>query len=198
MLQWLTSAFLASALAAPAPCELHLFGLDIGSAPQPKGNLFVQPLPRSDDPLAFINIMSPQDRMMDVSDEDYRRILRLPANTPVVRNWEVVIDPRVRKSDAPLVSTPGRCHVELIGYTSIGMAAGRSRTGKDEVDVSFLLREFSPEDILLFKFDKSGYGAVDSVKKVGRDAALLSLRTASVKLIEDFGERLAKRRSKVR
>jgi hypothetical protein len=192
-------AFVAAALTGASiatPCELHLFALSLGSGTQPKGTTLVKVLSGSDDPLAFINVMSPRARMDQVDDDTYRRTLNLADGQPIVRHWDVPVDASIRKKPGPLVATPGRCHVELTGYYAMGMAADRSRLGKNEFLVNLLLREFAPDGSVVLKVDKSGYGAVDAEKKVGRDEALKSLQTASVTMIEDFGKKVAKKRDK--
>ena len=197
--------FSAAALVAVVPpasadvasCELHLFALDLGVGPQPSSNMLIKVLPPSDDPLAFINIMSPLDRMSEISDDQYRISLRLAPDTPIIRHWDVAVDRKVRKSAAPLVSTPLRCHFELVGYSSSGMSADRSRSGKNEVFVNLLFREFSVAGELGFKFDKGGWGKVDREEKVGREAALQSLSAASVAIIEEFGKYVVEKRGRV-
>ena len=198
MLGVLSAAALAAVVVPPASadvasCELHLFALDLGVGPQPSSNMLIKVLPPSDDPLAFINIMSPLDRMSEISDDQYRVALRLGLNTPVIRHWEVAIDRTVRKSASPLVGTPSRCHLELVGYSSSGMAADRSRSGRNEVYVNFLFRQFSTTGVMGSKFDKGGWGKVDTERKVGREAALRSLSNASAAIISDFGEQVVKK-----
>ena len=185
-------------VAAGAPCELHLFALDLGAAPRPAGNLLVKPLPASADPLALINIMSPHDRMADVSDAEYRQAFDLPADIPVIRHWDVALPAKVHKSPVPLAETSRRCHAELIGYTSSGLMASRSLKSQNEVVVSLAYREFAPGGVKPFEVRGGGYGAVDTEKKVGRQAALDSLHAASVEIVRDFAEKVAKKRAKIR
>jgi hypothetical protein len=193
----ITATVAPVATASNMACELHLFALDLGVGPQPSGNFLVKVLPPSDNPLAFINVMSPLDRMSEISDDQYRISLRLAPNTPIIRHWDVAVDRKVRKSAAPLVSTPLRCHFELVGYSSSGMSADRSRSGKNEVFVNLLFREFSVTGELDFKFDKGGWGKVDREEKVGREAALQSLSAASVAIIDEFGKYVVEKRSRV-
>jgi hypothetical protein len=192
------AALAAQAATAASPCELHLFARDLGVGPQPAGNLLVKPLPPSDDPLAFVNVMSPQDRMADAGDADYIRALGLPENTPVVRHWDVVLPFTVQKSQGALIATPGRCHSELIGYSATGLMASRSRTGRDEVNIDLVFRQFAADGVLEFDMRVSGYGRVDTEKKVGREAALQSLHAASIAIVDDIGQRIVKLRSKAR
>ena len=184
--------------AAGAPCELHLFALDLGAGPRPAGNLLAKPLPASADPLALINIMSPHDRMTDVSDAEYRQAFDLPADIPVIRHWDMALPAKVHKSPLPLVETPLRCHAELIGYSSVGMMASRSVKKQNEVVVSLAYREFAPGGVKPFEVRGGGYGAVDTEKKVGRGAALDSLHAASIEIVRDFAKKVAKKRAKIR
>ncbi len=198
MISAILVAAAASALAPPvtadiAKCELHLFALDLGTGPQPKGNMLIKVLPTSNDPLALINIMSPQDRMNEVSNDQYRAALRLGSDTSVIRHWDVAVDRTVRKSASPLVDTPSRCHLELIGYSSSGFAADRSNNGKNQIFINLMLRQFSTAGILGFKYDNGGRGQADAERKVGREVALQSLTAASVTIISDFGDQAVKK-----
>ena len=198
---WWLSAAAAMAIptaAAAAPCELHLFALDLGGGPRPAGNLLARPLPASTDPLALINIMSPHDRMADVSDTEYREALDLPAGIPVIRHWDVALPAKVHKTPLPLVHIPRKCHAELIGYTSVGLMASRSAKNQNEVVISLVYREFAPGAEKPFEVRGGGYGAVDTEKKVGRGAALDSLHAASIAIVRGFGDKVAKKRAKIR
>ncbi len=197
-----TAALLGSANAQPSPaahdCELHLYAMKLGSPPSARGNLLVKPLPASSDPLAFINVMSPYERMNDLSDEDYRSALKLPTTTRVIRHWDTRIDNGIRKTQAPLAAPRATCNAELIGYYSMGMHYKRSQTGKNEVVISLLYREFDPSARITFKFDRSGYAAIKPAEKAAdRTAALSDLRNGSKEILADFAKDLAKRRAKL-
>jgi hypothetical protein len=200
MVRWLLglAALALPAAAAAAPCELHLFAHDFSLGPRPAGNLLVKALPTSDDPLAFTNIANPAPRMAQVSDTEYREALHLPPDTHVLRHWDVAVPAKVQNAPVPLIDKAPPCHAELIGYTSIGMMASRSRTGRNEVVVSFVYREFASGTAKPFEVRGGGYGAVDTEKKVGRAAALESLRAASFAMVRDFGNKVSKRRASIR
>ncbi len=199
MIPGILAVAVASATVAPpttadwGSCELHLFALDLGTGPQPTGNMLIKVLPPSNDPLALINIMSPQDRMSEISDDQYRAALRLAQDTSVIRHWDVAVDRTIRKSTSPIVGTPSRCHLELVGYSSSGFSADRSNNGKSQVFINLVLRHFSSAGTLAVSFDKGGYGEVDAERKVGREAALQSLSAASVAIISNFGNQAAKK-----
>jgi len=196
---------IAAAMQSPAQppvvaaCELDLFALKLGAPAGFKGNMLVKPLPASGDPLAFINVVSPYERMNDLTDDEYRRALNLPSTTPVVRHWEVPIERSVRKSASAII--PGsKCRVELVGYDSSAMQYKRSRLGKDEVAISFLYREFGPGGNIVFKYDGGGYAAIKALEKTARtdrEAALTDLKNGSREIISDFGKGLVKRRAKL-
>lgn len=173
--------------------------MKLGALANVKGNFLVKPLPASSDPIAFINVMNPYERMDDLSDDDYRNALNLPVTTLVIRHWDVPIDNGVRKTAAPLAAPQGNCNAELIGYYSTGMQYKRSRFGKDEVDVSFLYREFDAAGNVTFKVDHSGYAAMNALEKTARTdrtAALADLHQGSEDMLQNFAEAVAKRRAR--
>lgn len=196
---WAILLTVAEALAQPpiaTDCELHLAGMKVGGVPSTTAKLLVRSLPGSDDPLAFINVMSPRDRMATLSDAQYRTALNLPPASPVIRHWDIQVNPAVRKSRLPLFPTPGRCHSELTAYSVSGFAPDRSGTGRNEVRVKLLLRDFGADGVLIAQLDESSDFSVETEKKVGRGAAMQSLQVGAETMIDHFGENVTKARKK--
>jgi len=185
---------------ALAGCDLHLYAMKLGAPANFKGNMFVKPLPASTDPLAFINVVSPFERMNDLTDDDYRQALSLAPTARIVRHWDVPIDKNSRKTVVPLSPIGTGCQAELIGYDSVAMAYKRSRLGKDEVVISFLYREFGSAGQVAFKYDGAGYAAINAIERTARtdrEAARSDLTKGSEEILADFGKALAKQRAKV-
>jgi hypothetical protein len=194
----LALALAAAAAASPAPaCELHVFTSGPPAVPK-KGTPLVRVLAPSADPLAMVNLVSPAARISDLSDGEIRGALGLPDGYSVGRHSDRIIDPRIRDSAAPLLAPAPPCYAELAAYEALAMPANRSRTGRDEIEIRFLYREFDGGKER-FRADASGYAAIRALHKTAktdRAAALADLKAGSRELIADFGRKLAKKRAR--
>jgi len=184
--------------AAPAPCELHVYGIRTDGPSSFKSNAFIKVAPPSDDPIAFVNVQSPQRRLADLSDDDLKTALSLDSNVKVSRHWDVTVDRSARKSVQPLLPSTSPCHYELIGYSGTAFPYKRSRSGNDEVFVNLIYREFSESRIVQFKVDSGGSASMRPLAKTAetsRETALADLHQGSRDIINSFGKQVAKRRA---
>ena len=192
-------ALAAAALATPAgACELAVF-TSARAAAAAKSSMFVRVAPPSDDPLAWGNIGNPAAQLGDLTDSELREALGLSADYAVSRHADRVITREVRDLATPLRPPASSCYAELVPYEGMSMPAGRSRIGKDEVQVRFLYREFDSAGRATFRFDGSGYAAMKALKKTAktdRAAALANLKAGWRELIADYGRKLAKKRGR--
>ena len=186
-----------TATAADSPCELHLYGVTYNQQVA-TGNALVRAIPTSTDPTAFINVMNPQERMKDLSDEDYIAALGLPAGTRVFRHWDTPNRSLNRKATAPLLPPRANCNAELIGYTSLALEYKRSNLRKDEVRVNFAYREYGRDGLFTFKVDDGGFTAIAPARKTNsdRETALADLRNGSKEILSRFAKEVAKKRTK--